>query len=79
MQQMGRQRSRSDLDTGIIADDLASPRAKLVYLYLTTARGGSVDELHDSLGLSRLDLLGILGSLAKAGHVERDGERYYVA
>lgn len=81
MQQMGLEATTSPaaLDAETLATELKSPRAKLVYLYLATARGGSVEELTRALGMTRLDLLSILDSLSKAGHVDCDGERYSLA
>jgi DNA-binding IclR family transcriptional regulator len=56
--------------------ELQSPRAKLVYLYLTTNEQATVGEMGDSLGMKKLSLYGVLKTLRKQGMVDRDGEAY---
>ncbi|WP_049970254.1 helix-turn-helix domain-containing protein [Haladaptatus cibarius] len=60
--------------TAPIPDELASPRAKLVYLYLTTARSATLDELQNGLGLPKMSLYTIVRTLRERELVEQDGE-----
>lgn len=59
-----------------VPDELSSPRSKLIYLYLTTVGGCTVDELRTSLGEKVISLYHILSSLVDRGLVERDGRTY---
>ncbi|WP_435129113.1 TrmB family transcriptional regulator [Halobaculum sp. D14] len=59
-----------------VPDDLNSPRAKLVYLYLATHGAVTEDELCDGLGMKRISLYSILKTLRGADHVTKDGDRY---
>jgi DNA-binding IclR family transcriptional regulator len=56
--------------------ELQSPRAKLVYLYLTTNGDATVSEMGDSLGMKKLSLYSILKTLRKEGMVDCDGTTY---
>ncbi|WP_050032533.1 MULTISPECIES: TrmB family transcriptional regulator [Halorubrum] len=56
--------------------ELQSPRAKLVYLYLTTNGDATVSEMGDSLGMKKLSLYSILKTLRKEGMVDCDGDTY---
>lgn len=56
--------------------DLHSPRAKLVYLYLSTVGEASVGDLTEELDIKRMTAYSILGTLASRGFVTKDGERY---
>ncbi|WP_266077810.1 helix-turn-helix domain-containing protein [Haladaptatus caseinilyticus] len=58
-----------------IPDELASPRAKLVYLYLTTTREATIDELQTGLGLPKIALYTIVRTLRERELVEKDGEQ----
>jgi hypothetical protein len=62
-----------------IPTDLASPRAKLVYLQLRVAGAATTAELADRLDIGRLALYPVLELLLEAGHVRRDGQRYVPA
>lgn len=68
-----------DADVETLPDDLASPRAKLVYLYLATTDGGTVGEIQASLGLPKLTLFSVLDALTGRGLVERRGDAYVPA
>jgi predicted ArsR family transcriptional regulator len=46
-----------------LPDELDSPRAKLVYLYLSMTGDATVIELQQALGLSKLALFSILDTL----------------
>lgn len=56
--------------------ELQSPRAKLVYLYLTTNGDATVSEMGESLGMKKLSLYSILKTLRDEGLVDCDGEQY---
>ncbi|NGM67543.1 TrmB family transcriptional regulator [Natronolimnobius sp. AArcel1] len=57
-------------------EDLASPRAKLVYLYLTTNGSATADELRSALDVNKSTVLSITGTLRERGHLERRNGRY---
>lgn len=59
-----------------IPDGVHSPRAKLVYLYLSSAGRATVDEIADHLGMQKMALFSVLGTLDDDGLVECDGDRY---
>ncbi|MDZ5811267.1 TrmB family transcriptional regulator [Halorubrum sp. AD140] len=56
--------------------ELQSPRAKLVYLYLTTTGDATVSEMGDSLGMKKISLYSILKTLKREGMVDSDGDTY---
>jgi len=56
--------------------ELQSPRAKLVYLYLTTNGDATVSEMGESLGMKKLSLYSILRTLRKEGMVACEGDTY---
>jgi Mn-dependent DtxR family transcriptional regulator len=56
--------------------ELQSPRAKLVYLYLTTNGDATVSEMGESLGMKKLSLYSILKTLKREGMVDCDGDTY---
>jgi DNA-binding MarR family transcriptional regulator len=76
MQEQMARGTAPDLDTATLAGDIGSPSAKLVYLYLDTVDGGTVEDLHEALGMRRMDLFGVLDSLSAGGHVSREGRQY---
>jgi predicted transcriptional regulator len=59
-----------------LPDDLDSPQAKLVYLFLTTAGSATVDELSDELDLKCITLFSVLGTLEDRQLVARDGDEF---
>jgi len=59
--------------------EIQSPRAKLVYLYLTTNDGATVSEMCDSLGMKKISLYSVLKCLRTQDLVERDEEAYILA
>ena len=56
--------------------ELQSPRAKLVYLYLTTNGDATVSEMGESLDMKKLSLYSILKTLRSEDLVDCDGDRY---
>jgi hypothetical protein len=66
--------AREPGETIDIPDRIASPQAKLVYLYLDVRGTVTVDELGAALGLPKLALFSILGTLDEYDLVARDGD-----
>ena len=62
-----------------VPDGIESPRAKLIYLYLSETIEATVDELCNNLRLTRLAAFSILRSLVSDGLVERNGSVYRLA
>ncbi len=60
-------------------DELASPRAKLVYLYLTTTQGATIEELQTGLDLPKIALYTIVRTLRERELVEQDGEQVTIS
>ena len=59
-----------------IPEDIESPRAKLIYLYLTTTESATIEELQQALGMKKITLYSLLGTLEKRDLVRRIGEQY---
>ncbi|AFZ71751.1 helix-turn-helix domain-containing protein [Natronobacterium gregoryi] len=59
-----------------IPNDLESPRAKLVYLYLAAHGDCQADRLCTDLELSKSTVLSITSTLRKRGHLERRDGQY---
>ncbi|WP_433623680.1 TrmB family transcriptional regulator [Halomicrococcus sp. NG-SE-24] len=59
-------------------DDIGSPRAKLVYLYLATTRGATVDELQSGLDLPKITLFTIVRTLRERELVEKNGSTFSI-
>lgn len=59
--------------------EIESPRAKLVYLYLSWQGEASIAELEADLGMKKLTLYGVLGPLCSRELVEQDGENYVIS
>jgi hypothetical protein len=57
-----------------IPSAVRSPQAKLVYLYLLVRGTVTVDELGAALGLPKLALFSILGTLGEYDLIVRDGD-----
>ena len=66
-------------DAVAVPAELESPRAKLVYLILSTRGESSVSELQKGLEMKKISLYSILGTLCKRGLVHQDAERYRIA
>ncbi|WP_435334767.1 TrmB family transcriptional regulator [Haloarchaeobius sp. TZWWS8] len=62
-----------------LPETITSPRAKLVYFFLSVADEATVDEIQDSLGMQKLALLSVLKSLAKEGYISKNGNTYSTA
>ncbi|MHC3438841.1 MarR family transcriptional regulator [Natrialbaceae archaeon A-gly3] len=62
-----------------LPQEINSPQAKLVYLYLDLSNGATVGELEDTLALKKITILSILESLSERDLVERTGSGYITA
>jgi DNA-binding IclR family transcriptional regulator len=62
-----------------IPDAVESANAKLVYLYLATHDDATLSELQEGLGLTKLTLYSVLGTLREGGVVAREAGRYVPA
>ena len=59
--------------------ELDSPCSKLVYLYLATHDGATVNELNEGLDVRKLTLFSVLRSLRGRELIEEETDRYVVA
>jgi predicted transcriptional regulator len=66
----------SALDALTVPSELESPRAKLVYLFLSTHGEATVSELQSSLDMKKISLYSILSTLCERGLVDQDAESY---
>ncbi len=57
-----------------VPDEIESPRAKLVYLYVTTRGETTVAQLRDDLGMRTGTALTMLRTLRERGYLERRGD-----
>jgi sugar-specific transcriptional regulator TrmB len=64
--------------TGVVPAAVESAEGKLVYVYLDRAGGATPDGIATALSLPKLSVLGVLGTLADRGLVERSEGRYRV-
>jgi len=62
--------------THTIPTSLQSPRAKLVYLFLSTNGTATINELQDGLNMKKISLYSILKTLQKKDIISKDGDRY---
>lgn len=65
--------------SGSLPQEITSPQAKLVYLYLHLSNGATVGELERTLALKKITILSILDSLAEQELVERADSMYVTA
>lgn len=59
-----------------VPGDLNSPRAKLVYLYLSTHDGATIEELGENLSMKKITLYSILKTLREQDFVQQKTDRY---
>jgi hypothetical protein len=57
--------------------ELPSPRSKLVYIYLHTVNGATIEELHDDLGMQYLELYSVLRVLREGNRRSERPERLH--
>ncbi len=56
--------------------ELRSPRAKLVYLFLSMNGTATISELQDGLDMKKIALYSILKTLEKRDLISKDGDSY---
>lgn len=66
-----------DLDCSV-PTDLESPRAKLIYLYVSARDGATVEQLQADLAIKKGTALSIATTLRKRGYLERTEEGFEV-
>ncbi|QCQ77207.1 hypothetical protein E6P09_17960 (plasmid) [Haloferax mediterranei ATCC 33500] len=73
------QSEEAELDWSVepLPETLTSSQTKLVYLYLSQQRVGTVEELRDTLGMKTITLYPVLEHLMDLGLVQRE-DGYYV-
>jgi len=76
---MNAQQPRSESTVDALPEELDSPRAKLVYLYLSVADDAALTDLQETLDLKKITLFSILDTLQSRDLVEHDGETYAVS
>lgn len=59
-----------------VPGDLNSPRAKLVYLYISTQGSATIGELQESLAMKKITLYSILKTLRERGLIGQETDRY---
>lgn len=57
--------------------DITSPRGKLLYLFIKTHNGITVDKMRDHLNEKTINLYGTLKSLEENNHITRTDGVYY--
>jgi len=63
--------------TGIdVPDAITAAESKLVYLFLATTDGATVEELHDALDIGKISLFPVLRTLTDRDVVVREGSTY---
>lgn len=70
--------AESDFDLSLPAE-IDSPRAKLVYLFVTVSEETTVDDIQDALAMKKISLFSILGTLSKRDLVEKSGNHVALA
>lgn len=73
---MNTQEPRSEPTVDALPEELDSPRAKLVYLYLAVADDAALTDLQETLDLKKITLFSILESLQRRDLVEHDDDAY---
>lgn len=64
--------ARTDTAPPTVPEELSAPEAKLVYLYLQTADGPTVDELYRNLDVPKLSLFPVLDTLRERDLIDAD-------
>ncbi|ELY64127.1 MarR family transcriptional regulator [Natronococcus jeotgali] len=61
-----------------LPDQLDSPQAKLVYLYLEASGGATATDLNEVLAMKKIAVLSVLNCLEGEGLVEKNDAEYVV-
>lgn len=59
-----------------IPDELSAAESKLVYLFVATSGGATVDDLQSSLNIRKITLFPVLDTLSERGLIERTDGTY---
>jgi len=76
MQSTMHSRPTAGIETPSIPSGLESPRAKLVYLFLSTHGEATLSELESGLDMKKISLYSILSTLCERDLIDQDAERY---
>ncbi|MFA1611447.1 TrmB family transcriptional regulator [Halobellus rubicundus] len=76
MQRSMHSQPTAGIDAPSMPSELESPRAKLVYLFLSTHGEASLAELEASLDMKKISLYSILSTLRERELIDQDAERY---
>ena len=71
-----REPPRTPFENNPLPGDIDSPYCKLVYLYCMATNETTIDELHDTLYISKLTLLPTLELLVKRDLIERTDDGF---
>ena len=61
-----------------VPSDLESPRAKLIYVYLTLRTAATADEITAALEIDKGTVLTLTTTLCERGHITRNDNRYEI-
>ena len=70
--------STTSFETPSVPSELTSPRAKLVYLFLSANGETTLSELQSALNMQKLSLYSILSTLRERELIDQQAERYTV-
>ena len=70
--------STTSFETPSVPSELTSPRAKLVYLFLSANGETTLSELQSALNMQKLSLYSILSTLRERELINQQAERYIV-
>jgi predicted transcriptional regulator len=62
-----------------VPDSLEASESKLVYLFLRTTGGATVEDLHETLDIRKISLYPVLDTLADRDLITREGDAYVAA
>jgi predicted transcriptional regulator len=59
-----------------VPDELSAAESKLVYLFVATSGGVTVDDIESSLDMRKITLFPVLDTLSESGLIERRDDGY---
>lgn len=65
-------------NTPTIPENIKSPRAKLVYLFIYQKSATTIDQICDALNITKISTLPIIKNLIRKDHVYRENEKYHI-
>lgn len=63
-------------EVSTVPSDINSPRAKLVYLFLSTHGETDIPEMQSALDMKKISLYSILSTLCERDLIDQDNESY---